>query len=68
MILSSKPEPITSLRTGIPLELERIVNKCLEKESAKRYKEMDELMDDIESEPEVVELMDKMEGIGCGND
>ncbi len=47
MILSSKPEPITSLRTGIPLELERIVNKCLEKESAKRYKEMDELMDDI---------------------
>jgi serine/threonine protein kinase/tetratricopeptide (TPR) repeat protein len=36
-ILNEEPEAMTGLRTGVPLELERIVNKCLEKDPAERY-------------------------------
>jgi serine/threonine protein kinase len=31
-IMNDAPEPITSLRTGVPIELERIVTKCLERD------------------------------------
>jgi len=30
-IINTDPEPVTALRSRIPLELERIVNKCLQK-------------------------------------
>ncbi|NIP26043.1 MAG: protein kinase, partial [Phycisphaerae bacterium] len=46
-ILNEDPEPITGLRTGVPLELERIVNKCLEKEPSSRYQHADELAVDL---------------------
>jgi serine/threonine protein kinase/Tfp pilus assembly protein PilF len=36
-IAHESPEPITALRSGVPLELERIVNKCLAKDAAERY-------------------------------
>jgi len=36
-ILNESPEPITALRSGVPLELERITNKCLTKDPAERY-------------------------------
>ncbi len=36
-ILNRSPQPITGLRSGIPLELEAIVNKCLEKDPTERY-------------------------------
>jgi TolB-like protein/Flp pilus assembly protein TadD len=36
-ILNESPEPITALRSGVPLELERITNKCLSKDPAERY-------------------------------
>jgi len=36
-ILNESPEPITALRSGVPLELERITNKCLAKDPAERY-------------------------------
>jgi len=45
-ILNEEPEPITALRTGVPMELERIVNKCLEKEPSDRYQHADELIAD----------------------
>jgi serine/threonine protein kinase len=32
-ILNEEPEPVTSMRTGIPMELEQVVNKALEKEN-----------------------------------
>ncbi len=41
------PAPLTSLRAGVPLELERIVAKCLEKESGRRYQHADELAVDL---------------------
>ena len=36
-ITNEEPEPITALRTGVPMELEWIVGKCLAKEADSRY-------------------------------
>jgi Tol biopolymer transport system component len=41
------PEPPTGLRTGIPLELERIVLKALDKIPANRYQHADEIPVDL---------------------
>jgi serine/threonine protein kinase len=46
-IMSEEPSPITSLRTGIPLELERIINKALAKKPSERYQHIDEMLVDI---------------------
>jgi serine/threonine protein kinase/tetratricopeptide (TPR) repeat protein len=46
-ILNEEPEPITALRTGVPMELERIVNKALAKNPDQRYQHADELMVDL---------------------
>ena len=46
-ILNGTPEPITSLRTGVPVELERIVNKCLEKNRDERYQTAADLIADL---------------------
>ncbi len=47
-ILNENPEPITGLRTGVPIELARIVNKCLEKQAAHRYQHADDLLADLQ--------------------
>ena len=36
-IMNTEPDPLTAIRTGVPVELERIVNRCLEKDPAGRY-------------------------------
>ena len=46
-ILNQDPEPLTSLRTGVPMELERIVQKCLEKNPLERYQHTDEIIVDL---------------------
>jgi tetratricopeptide (TPR) repeat protein/predicted Ser/Thr protein kinase len=46
-IMHEEPEPITGLRTGVPMELERIARKCLEKDPANRYQHADELIVDL---------------------
>jgi TolB-like protein/Flp pilus assembly protein TadD len=46
-IVSEEPEPMTGLRTGVPMELEQIVNKCLEKSPSDRYQHLDELVVDL---------------------
>ena len=46
-ILNEEQQPITGLRTGIPMEMERIVNKCLQKDPADRYQHADELIVDL---------------------
>ena len=48
-ILNESPEPITALRTGVPMELELLVNKCLAKEGTHRYQHADELATDLAS-------------------
>ncbi|MFQ5799777.1 MAG: protein kinase, partial [Bacteroidota bacterium] len=46
-IVHEDAEPITAVRTGVPMELERIVHKCLEKENADRYQHVDEVLADL---------------------
>ncbi len=46
-IMNEEPEPITGLRTGVPLELERIVNKALAKAPSERYQHVDDLLVDL---------------------
>jgi len=48
-ILNEQPEPITALRTGVPIELERIVHKLLAKEAGNRYQHVDELPVDLKA-------------------
>ena len=46
-ILNEPPEPITAVRTGVPPELERIVNKCLAKRAEERYQTVSDLLADL---------------------
>jgi serine/threonine-protein kinase len=47
-IMNDTQEPVTGLRTGVPKELERIVNKCLQKSPGDRYQHIDELIVDMQ--------------------
>jgi non-specific serine/threonine protein kinase len=46
-ILNEQPEPLTGLRTGVPMDLERIVDKCLQKGPAERYQTAGDLIADF---------------------
>ena len=46
-IVHQEPEALTGLRTGVPIELERIASKCLAKDAATRYQHADELLADL---------------------
>jgi tetratricopeptide (TPR) repeat protein/TolB-like protein len=46
-ILYDHPPPPTAVRTGVPMELDRIVLKALEKRSDERYQHADELSGDL---------------------
>ena len=46
-ITNEEPEPMTSLRTGVPMELEWIADKCLAKQAAERYQSAAELLIDL---------------------
>jgi serine/threonine protein kinase/Tfp pilus assembly protein PilF len=48
-ILNEQQEPLTAVRTDVPLELERIVNKLLTKNSARRYQAAADLLVDLRS-------------------
>jgi serine/threonine protein kinase len=48
-ILNENPQPLTALRTGVPRELERIVNKMLVKDPDNRYQHIDELPVDLKA-------------------
>jgi len=48
-ILKEKPEPITSIKADIPVSIEQVVYKALEKNPDKRYQEIEELLDDLKS-------------------
>jgi serine/threonine-protein kinase len=47
-ILDDQPEPVTSLQSGIPPELDRILTKALAKNPAERYQHLDELVVDLD--------------------
>ena len=48
-ILNEEPEPLTALRSGLPVELDRIVGKALAKDRDERYQHVDEMLVDLQS-------------------
>jgi non-specific serine/threonine protein kinase len=46
-VLNEEPEPLTALRTGAPMELQRIINKALSKDPSERYQHADDLVVDL---------------------
>ncbi len=48
-IVHEQPEPLTSLRTGVPMEIEHIVGKCLEKNPDQRYQGCTDLLVDLKA-------------------
>ncbi len=48
-IMNEEPEPITGLRTGVPRELERIVNKTLNKDISARYQNVADMIVDLKN-------------------
>ena len=48
-IANEPHEPLTAVRTGVPKELERIVDKCLTKEADERYQHVTDLLVDLQA-------------------
>jgi TolB-like protein/Tfp pilus assembly protein PilF/predicted Ser/Thr protein kinase len=46
-IQNEKPEPPTALRTGVPMELEMAIARCLEKRADDRYQTAGDLVSDL---------------------
>jgi len=48
-ILCEEPKPLTGLHTGVPMELERVVNKAMAKKAGERHQHIDEMLFDLRS-------------------
>ncbi len=48
-IMNEPPEPLTAVRTGVPMDLEKIVNKLIAKDPAERYQNIIELPVDLKT-------------------
>ena len=48
-IMNEDPEPLTGLRTGVSIDLEKIVNKCLAKDPKERYQNISEIPVDLKA-------------------
>jgi len=46
-IMNQDPEPVTGLRTGVPMEWERVVNKVLKRNADERYQNVGDLLVDL---------------------
>jgi serine/threonine protein kinase/tetratricopeptide (TPR) repeat protein len=46
-ILNDEPEPLTSRRSNVPMELDRIVGKALAKNPAERYQHVEDMLVDL---------------------
>ena len=46
-ILHADPDPLTGLRTGVPIELDYLVDKALAKDRDERYQHVDEVLVDL---------------------
>ncbi len=54
-ILNEEPEPITGIRSSLPLELERIINKMLSKKINERYASEEDLLVDLQKVSKEIE-------------
>ena len=48
-ILKEKPNPVTDRRSEIPMSIDQVVSKALEKNPDERYQQVEELLDDLKS-------------------
>ena len=48
-IVQQEPEPLTSVRAGVPMEFEFIVGKALEKDAGRRYQQVSEMLLDLDN-------------------
>jgi tetratricopeptide (TPR) repeat protein/TolB-like protein len=48
-IINDQPEPMTGLRTGVPMELERITGKAMAKRPGDRYQHADDVLVDLKA-------------------
>jgi serine/threonine-protein kinase len=48
-ILNKEPKPVTDLKAEIPMAIEQVVSKALEKNPDERYQQMDDFLDDLKS-------------------
>ena len=58
-IVNEEPEPITGLRTGVPMKLELVVDKALLKNPNERYQHADELSADLKKLHRELEISKK---------
>ncbi|MBP1598754.1 MAG: serine/threonine protein kinase [Acidobacteria bacterium] len=52
-ILREEPKPVSSITPAVPAELERLINRCLRKDPAKRFQHMDDVkvaLDELKEE------------------
>ena len=48
-IMNEEPKPVTGLRSGVPMELERNILKTLEKNPDERYQQLNDLVVDLKA-------------------
>jgi serine/threonine protein kinase/tetratricopeptide (TPR) repeat protein len=48
-IMHEDPEPVTALCTGVPVELERIINKALSKDPSERYQHAEDMQVELKA-------------------
>jgi len=48
-IINEEPDPVSSIRSNVPMELERIIKKAIQKDQKYRYQSVDELLVDLKS-------------------
>ena len=46
-ILNERPKPITNLSSGVPMSIEQVVSKVLEKNPDERYQQIEDILDSI---------------------
>jgi eukaryotic-like serine/threonine-protein kinase len=68
-ILNEEPEPVTGLRSGVPMALEEIILKCLEKDPQNRYQHAEEIIVDLRRrQKEVTSGVRSKVFVNTGND
>jgi eukaryotic-like serine/threonine-protein kinase len=57
-VVQENPDPILQIKPGLPVPLQQIINKCLEKDREKRYQHATEVLQDLKK----LQLLIKSEG------